>query len=78
MMGTRSPAFETLADMAAWCERAPAGTHLDAHAVADLLNSAVDSETAEPPPKPAALQTHGRGASGSGRSQPRRGSGSLR
>ena len=49
MMGTRSPAFETLADMAAWCERAPAGTHLDAQAVADVLNSAVDSEAAEPP-----------------------------
>ncbi len=49
MMGTRSPAFETLADMAAWCKRAPAGTHLGAQAVADVLNSAVDSEAAEPP-----------------------------
>ena len=48
-MGTRSPAFETVEDMAAWCERAPAGTHLDAHAVADVLNSAVVSEATEPP-----------------------------
>lgn len=47
-MGTRSPAFETLADMVAWCERAPAGTQLDALAVADVLKSAVDTEVAEP------------------------------
>jgi hypothetical protein len=48
MMGTRSPAFETPADMAAWCERAPAGTHLDVQVVADVLNSAVDPEAGEP------------------------------
>ena len=48
MMGTRSPAFETPADMAAWCARAPAGTHLDAQVVADVMKSAVDPEVGEP------------------------------
>ena len=48
MMGTRSPAFDTPADMASWCERAPPGTRLDAQVVSDVLKSAVDPEEAEP------------------------------
>ena len=49
MMGTRSPAFATLADLAAWCERAPAGTNMDAQIVAEMLRSAVESESIELP-----------------------------
>ena len=39
MMGTESAGPSTLADVVAWCRQAPAGTRLDAHAVADMLAS---------------------------------------
>lgn len=36
-MDTRSSGFRSLAELQAWCQRAPAGTRLDARQVAEIL-----------------------------------------
>lgn len=36
-MDTDGPAFESIGDLRAWCERAPDGTRLEARAVASIL-----------------------------------------
>ena len=46
-MDTPATTFSTLADVIAWCRAAPAGTRLDAHAVADLLAPVAELEAEE-------------------------------
>jgi hypothetical protein len=42
MTGSGGPGFRTLEELRSWCEAAPAGTRLDAHAVAQLLTAVTD------------------------------------
>lgn len=56
MMGTDSSRFGSVAELRAWCVRAPAGTHLDAHAVAEILAPLVDEPAEDKGPAPAPLE----------------------
>jgi hypothetical protein len=52
MMDTASPPFATLAELVAWCRRAPAGTSVDARTLAGIL-AEVGTEAPTPSPEPA-------------------------